>query len=454
MCSDVAVCVRSLYKHYRVYKRSSDRVWQFLLGNRKQLYRKFQALENITFDVRRGETFGILGRNGAGKSTLLELICGTAAPNSGSVEVNGRVAALLELGAGFNPEFTGRENVYMNAEIMGLTPKEIDSRFDSIVEFSGVRDFIDEPVKTYSSGMYMRLAFAVMVHLDADILVIDEALAVGDAFFTQKCMRFLNEFRKRGTLLFVSHDTASVVALCDRAIWLDQGRVRDIGKAKDVCEAYLAAFFEDQQGAKEVDNHTTLDIRLESDKNELMPRDQRLEFINLSPLRNDIEMFAFNLDGGAFGKGGAKITHVQLADKQNMPLSWVVGGEIVTLSVRVRALVDISKPIIGFYVKNKLGQNLFGDNTYLTYIANPISVGKGQIFKALFSFRMPILPVGDYSIAVAVAEGTQDEHVQHHWIHDAIVFKSHASSVSMGLVGIPMLDISLNKFYGYPRDSR
>ena len=203
---------------------------------------------HVSFDVRRGEVVGIIGRNGSGKSTLLQLVCGTLTPSAGQVVAKGRVAALLELGAGFNPEFTGRENVYLNGAIMGLTTAEIDARYARIVEFADIGDFLDQPLKTYSTGMVVRLAFAVIAHVDADVLVIDEALAVGDAFFVQKCMRFLREFMKRGTILFVSHDIGAIVNLCHRALWLHKGEVMLDGSPKDVTEAYLQHLAEDAYG--------------------------------------------------------------------------------------------------------------------------------------------------------------------------------------------------------------
>lgn len=218
---DVAIRVTGLGKTYKIHDAPSDRLKEMLiaplrrrLGLRKKSYsRTFKALQDVSFELRKGETTGIIGRNGSGKSTLLQIICGTLAPSEGTVEVNGRVAALLELGSGFNPDFTGRENVYMNGAILGLSEAEIDAKFDSIHAFSEIGDFIERPVKTYSSGMMVRLAFAVIAHVDADILVVDEALSVGDAFFVQKCMRFLRKFMETGTVLFVSHDTGAVINL-------------------------------------------------------------------------------------------------------------------------------------------------------------------------------------------------------------------------------------------------
>lgn len=236
---ETAILLDQVCKSFQIYEKPFHRLLQGLFRGKKQYYREFIALQDISFEIRRWQTVGIIGRNGAGKSTLLQIICGTMSCTSGSVEVNGRIAALLELGSGFNPEFTGRENIFMNGSILGLTREEIVDRFDQIEEFAGIGDYIDQPVKTYSSGMYVRLAFAVIAHVDADVLIIDEALAVGDAIFTQKCMRFIRSFKKTGTLIFVSHDMNSVLNLCEDVVWLSEGKIRTQGEAKQVAEEYL-----------------------------------------------------------------------------------------------------------------------------------------------------------------------------------------------------------------------
>ena len=236
---EFAVRLDSVAKCYQIYERPQDRLKQSIMPRlqslvgkeRTRYYREFWALKGVDLHVRKGETVGIVGRNGSGKSTLLQILCGTLNPSAGSVEVNGRVCALLELGSGFNPEFTGRENVYMNGAVLGLTREQIDERFDDIVAFADIGEFIEQPVRTYSSGMYVRLAFAVIAHADADVLVIDEALSVGDVFFGQKCMRFLREFMKHGTVIFVSHDTSAVLNLCDRVVWMQEGVVVEEGEA-------------------------------------------------------------------------------------------------------------------------------------------------------------------------------------------------------------------------------
>lgn len=456
--NEVVVRVQGLSKCYQIYDTPRDRLKQFVIPKlcrafpplRKvfstphsplpTFHKEFWALKDVSFEIKKGETVGIIGRNGSGKSTLLQIICGTLTPTGGIVETNGRVAALLELGSGFNPEFTGRENVYLNASVLGLSRERTEVRFADIEAFADIGDFIDQPVKTYSSGMMVRLAFAVIAHVDADILVIDEALAVGDAFFTQKCMRFLHGFMKVGTVLFVSHDAGAVKNLCNQALWLEKGQVLQQGSPKDVCELYLQAFYEAEQGKS-----TTTRLKTIKNSDGTRPiKDQRLEFINASNLRNDLQIFAFDPEAASFGQGGAQITQVQFLDHEVAPLSWIVGGEVVCLRVTALAMELLSAPIIGFTIKDRLGQALFGDNTYLSHRDIPLGCEAGQEINAEFIFMIPILPAGDYSVSVAIANGTQEQHIQHHWVHDALFFKSVSTSVSTGLIGIPMQAININ----------
>jgi lipopolysaccharide transport system ATP-binding protein len=328
----------------------------------------------------------------------------------------------------------------MNAIILGLSKEEIDERIDDIAAFADIGDFIEQPVKTYSSGMMVRLAFAVIAHVDADILVIDEALAVGDAFFTQKCMRFLRRFMENGTVLFVSHDTGAVINLCQHAIWLNNGISKHQGESKDVAKLYLAGLYESQQGESYV-THNDKHISKESFTE--LQRDMRLDFINTTKYRNDIELFRFKPDADNFGKGGGQIVSAQLFDEFGKPLAWIVGGENAQLQIVCYAKIDLFSPIIGFSVKDRLGQSLFGDNTFNFSRQSPLAVYSGESITTVFEFRMPILPIGDYSINVALAEGTQQDHIQHHWMHDALLLKSHSSSASTGLVGVPMNNIQM-----------
>lgn len=440
--AEFAIKVRGLSKCYQIYEQPEDRLKQALLPRFQRLvgqqgqcyYREFWALHDVSFDVRKGETLGVIGRNGSGKSTLLQIICGTLTPTAGTVEINGRVAALLELGSGFNPEFTGRENIYMSGAVLGLTREQVDARFDEIVAFADIGDFVGQPVKTYSSGMYVRLAFAVIAHADADILVIDEALSVGDVFFGQKCMRFLRKFQESGTVIFVSHDAAAVVNLCDHAIMLDHGRLSMQGEAKAVSEAYHAA----AAYAQPIQRKATAKPAPAE-----VATDPRASLIASSTLRNDIEVFRFDAGRSGFGDGSAKVVSASLADEQGRPLTWIVGGEVARLRITGRACAVLNQPILGFFLKDRLGQHLIGDNTYLSYCESPVQIAAGQNIEAVFEFTMPILPRGQYSFDIAIANGTQHEHVQADWVHDAIVLESHSSSVSTGLVGIPMRAIDL-----------
>lgn len=252
MSSDVAIAVESLGKCYQIYDQPSDRLKQMLSFGRRSYFRNFWAVQDISFTVGHGETVGIIGRNGSGKSTLLQMICGTVSPTVGEVRVSGRVAALLELGAGFNPEFTGRENVLLNASILGFPVKEMLNRMAAVVAFAELEEFIDQPVKTYSSGMFARLAFAIAIHVDPDILVIDEALAVGDARFVAKCMRRIQDIKAKGaTILFVSHDVASVRTLCERAVWIDKGRLVMVDDVFPVTGRYMEFLFRDENVSTE-----------------------------------------------------------------------------------------------------------------------------------------------------------------------------------------------------------
>jgi lipopolysaccharide transport system ATP-binding protein len=445
----VVIRVKNLSKRYEIYDRPSDRLKQFIFPriskffgkSAKTYFREFWALKNVTFEVGKGETVGIVGRNGSGKSTLLQLICGTLSPTFGEIEVNGRVAALLELGSGFNPEFSGRENVFLNATILGLSANEISARFDAIADFADIGEFIEQPVKTYSSGMLVRLAFAVIAHVDADILVIDEALAVGDVFFTQKCMRFLRKFMETGTVLFVSHDTGSITALCNWALRLEGGALLEGGPPKMICENYLEDFY----SSRGIRDQKTESIEIKKNQtykkiNVVAPANP----LNFENLHSDINFFEFNEDAHSFGMGGVKILEVKMLNEYGQHQTLINSGGLVVLSILFKAIVALNNPIVGFFVRDKLGQNLFGDNTFIASSNEKIICSSDDMLEAQFHFQMPRLLAGDYSITVAVAEGTPESHIQHQWIHDALIFKS-TGSLSTGIIGIHMSEIKLIK---------
>lgn len=463
MSSDeLTVSAESLGKRYDIYATPADRLKQMLLPRLGRLagrqtrayYEEFWALRDVSFSVRRGETVGIVGRNGSGKSTLLQMICGTLHPTEGSVNTRGRIAALLELGAGFNPEFTGEENIYLSGLLYGIPEKELRKRFDSILDFAEIGDFIRQPVKTYSSGMYVRLAFAVAAHVDADTLIIDEALSVGDVRFTQKCMRFLRDFQKRGTLLFVSHDTSAVTNLCNRAVWLDGGHLLMDGTAREVVEGYLAAQHAADRAAagekvqlRSIKRTSGSSGSVQSVSTSLPPdvKDPRQDMLNAQGARNRVTTFEFDPQkiDREFGAGAARIVNVRMLGEEGTEQSLMQGGEAVELIIDAVANAPLHAPIFGFHVKDRLGQQLFGDNTYLSYHDRPMSFAAGANMQARFRFRMPVLPNGDYSIDVALATGSQEDHTQQHWMHDALAFKASESTMRHGLVGIPMHSIKI-----------
>lgn len=433
-----SLTVHQISKCYELFARPHQRLLSYFFKSAGNQKTDFWALRDISFSLMAGETLGIVGRNGSGKSTLLQIICGTLFATSGSVEVNGRVAALLELGAGFNPEFTGRENVLLNAAIYGLSREEIVDKLDDIITFADIGEFIDQPVQHYSSGMFVRLAFAVIAHVDADILIIDEALAVGDALFSQKCMRFLEDFKRSGSIIFVSHDSGSITRLCDKAIWLDHGEMKLFSDAKSVSEAYLEHLYSVQQQVDMAGAQSTSLPRTDKKPVEATWIDARTELLNASLLRNDIQIFRFDSDGAAFGTGKVSIEDVFLEDEHHRRLAWVVGGSEITLCVSFIAAEVLSNIIVGFLVKNKLGQILFGENNCLFQQELTLDVKSNLLYCAKFNFILPYLPEGEYVVSVGVASGTQQEHTQHCWRHDALVFTATASHVVHGLMGIPV----------------
>lgn len=443
MCSDIVLKVENLSKCYQIYDRPRDRLKQMLLGKKRKYFREFWALKEVSFEILKGETLAIIGKNGSGKSTLLQMICSTLNPTNGNIKVNGRVAALLELGAGFNPEFTGRENIYMAAALYGLKKEVVDQRFVSIAAFADIGEHIEQPVKTYSSGMYVRLAFAVIAHVDADILVVDEALAVGDAVFTQKCMRFIRSFQKHGTLLFVSHDTAAVQNLCEKALWLDNGQVKGFGTSKDISEAYLKSSLQEIYG-KDVTLSSINDKSKSDTKEEISvgSKDQgAVGVVNYNAKIN----FENNLnDANGWKSGAAEVIDVRMSKVNNGDSDVFEGGESVRLNIRARAYSKLDAPIIGFIVKDRLGQELFGENTLSFTLFNEKGIAADEEFEGSFYFQLPMLPNGQYVLTAAVANGNLHEHVQHHWLHDAAVITVSSSKVRWGLVGIKFESIKLS----------
>lgn len=436
------ICVNHVSKAYKQYPSRWARLLEWVVPFSQPRHQLKWALKDIHFETTAGEAIGILGMNGAGKSTLLKLMTGTSHPTTGSITTTGSVAAILELGMGFHPDFTGRQNVFMAGQLLGMSSVEIHDHMAAIIEFAELADYIDQPVRVYSSGMSMRLAFAVATAKRPDTLIVDEALSVGDAYFQHKSFSRIREFQQQGTtLLLVSHDIAAVRGICDRAIWLEKGQIKLQGSSKEVVDAYSTAVYGQHQDVSMGDSKDD-SLLLRQRKPIQWKRDARQDFINHSNLRNDIEVLDFNADAPRWGDGAAKVVSITLTDEEGVPFSWTIGGEEVILRVEAVALRDLEQVSIGFLIRDRLGQALFGDNTILTTMDNPKSVKRGQPFTATFHFLMPMLPKGAYTVTAAVAVGTQQSHVINDWVNQAVVLHSN-NMTSFGMMGIPMQRIAL-----------
>ena len=403
-----AIEFSAVSKSYSIYGSPGDRLKELLTFNRVSFHRDFWALRDLSFAVRPGETFCIVGENGSGKSTLLQMIAGILAPTAGTVTVNGRVSALLELGSGFNPEFSGRENVYLNGAILGFSNKEMDRKYRDIVEFAEIGDFIDRPVKTYSSGMLVRLAFAVAIHVDPDILLVDEALAVGDIYFRQRCMRKVHELRARGiTILFVSHATGDVKALGDRVLWLDHGSIRDLGDTERVVSKYLAAMT--QKDSAYVAQH----------------RPAPSPVVELPEIATAIP----NVDH-RFGDGRAEVIGVQILDECGSAAGILEPNTTVTVRISARAKANIPQPIIGFMMRNHLGVDFAGTNT--TREGFPLApLLPGEIQTVDLQLDIPELYATTFSFSPAIADGTLHSYSICDWIDNAIALQMSPSEMPM-----------------------
>ncbi|SHN26248.1 lipopolysaccharide transport system ATP-binding protein [Pseudomonas asturiensis] len=440
MSSDeIAISVRDVSKCYYTYVRPVDRLLHSLvprlqrrLGMPSQAYgQAFWALRNIDFEIRRGETVGIVGRNGSGKSTLLQIICGTMRPSGGSVQTQGRVAALLELGSGFNPEFTGRENVYLNASVLGLDREEVDQRFSAIAGFADIGDFIDQPVKHYSSGMVVRLAFAVQAQVDPQILIVDEALSVGDAKFQAKCFERLRQLKQNGaSILLVTHASEQVVTHCNRAILLEGGRVEMSGDPRAVVNRYMDILFGRNRDTAQASIAVTgPPVAPSADPGTQGPV---LSFVQ--------DAFGsrpgFNRHEYRWGDGAASLMDFHLTAQGHAFPSTIEPGAEVVLHVAIRFNRLVSHPVLGFTLKTKEGVTVYGTNSWLLdCAAGRQFFAPGSQLKACLSFRNR-LAAGDYFISLGVASREGEEIVPHDRRYDAIHFVVAATPALFGLVDL------------------
>lgn len=443
---DIAIRVTKLSKCYHIYDRPRDRLLQMLARGRKQFYREFWALKDISFEVRKGESVGVIGRNGSGKSTLLQLICGTLNPTSGGIETHGRIAALLELGAGFNPEFTGRENVYMNGAVLGLSVDEISARFDDIAAFADIGNFIDQPVKTYSSGMQVRLAFAVQVCIEPEILIVDEALAVGDALFQKRCFERMEQLRSTGTtLLFVSHDQESVRTLTNRAVFLCSGHLQSIGSSAEILLEYRKHLHKEEtralnesalritrkaaqaraiRGGKPVGvssdiNSVSSVIRLTSDSQQVA---------QMSPVLSRSAAMSF-------GNMEAEILAVEILDANDKDCSHFDPRDTIRIVIRCVTHQKLKNLNVGLRVRNKEGVKIYSWGTLNQDMAilSGLKSGDvfwnqsfeaGQFFSVEFEFQCRLGP-NLYEIQAAITREGKPYYAEQqmlHWMDEAAFF--------------------------------
>ncbi|RMH26885.1 MAG: ABC transporter ATP-binding protein [Planctomycetota bacterium] len=441
-----AVSCRGLGKAYRVYDRPHHRMLELMGLRDPERARKRWALRGVDLTIRTGECVGIVGKNGAGKSTLLQIIAGTVRATEGTATVRGRVAALLELNAGFNPELTGRENVGLRAMVLGLTPRQARERMNDIIAFAGIGTQIDEPVRTYSSGMRARLAFAVAAHVDADVLIVDETLAVGDGMFVQKCMRWIRAFRARGTLLFVSHSTQLVTDLCDRAVWLEEGRVLLDGVSRDVVREYTASIHGQATG-QSMRTGRGLQQTTDTPTDQpaaAAPADIRREEIERLGLAAVMDNLRFNPDADWWGRGGATIDSVRVLDRDARPVSRLPTDGEVLIEVVCTAHERLERPVVGYSIANHRGLILFADNSWLIYGPDGCPpINAGTRFITHFRLRLPALPAGEYAVGAAVADGVPKNFVQHHRSDAAVLFRVASSHLVEGIAGVPMLGCTI-----------
>jgi ABC-type polysaccharide/polyol phosphate transport system ATPase subunit len=388
------VLLQNVSKLYKLYRRPADRLREALPFTKRKFHTDFWALRDIGFQVEKGETLALVGPNGSGKSTLLQIVAGILQPTQGRVVTRGRIAALLELGAGFNPEFSGRENVFLNGEIMGLSRAEIERAMPSIEAFAEIGEFIARPVKEYSSGMYVRLAFATAIHVDPEILIVDEALAVGDAVFANRCVRKFEELRERKiTVLFVSHDLGLVKQLSNRAILLLNGRIEAQGAPSDVINRYIGLVLEKQQARQE--------------------KQQRFE----ASYRH--------------GDGVSEILGVDLLSANGQPVTSVAGGETVTVRVRTRFHHPACDPMVGILIRNRIGMDVYGTNTRIER-KHLGSYQPGDELEVDFHFACGLTPQ-QYTLTVAT-QGPDGS--SHDWLDDVIPFDVMDTRAAAGVANL------------------
>ncbi|WP_068816033.1 ABC transporter ATP-binding protein [Phormidesmis priestleyi] len=435
---EAVISLKNVSKSFKRYSHPVDRLKEILLPGKTQA-EGFWALKNVSLEVFQGETLGIIGQNGSGKSTLLQIIAGTLQPTLGEVAVRGRVSALLELGSGFNPEFTGRQNVFFNGRILGLSHAEIEARFDDIAAFAEIGDFIDQPVKTYSSGMFVRLAFAVAVHVDPEVLIVDEALAVGDGIFVHRCMAKIKDFQDSGgTILFVSHDVGAVARLCSRGVWINSGSLVSTGEPPEISRRYQAWMYEqiNAHHRAEVDAHHLPYAPLIHQKQQEAERQNQSR---ANPFMRRAYL-AFS-QAKRFGTGRAEIVDFKILDSTGAEAGFLCPGEWVKIVVRILAHDQIQMPLIGVSIYDRLRTAITGFNNYQYRYELP-ELTSGSHLDVEFCTKWPDILGGSYVLEPAIADGTQDSHEMLDWLQLLLTVESSATNLTFGMIRISEMEIS------------
>ena len=412
MNTDIAIHVDHLTKIYKLYDRPRDRFLESLGLTRKPLSREHYALRDVSFDVRKGETIGIIGTNGSGKSTILKIITGVLSPSAGKVEVDGRISALLELGAGFNMEYTGIENVYLNGTMIGFSKEEIDERLDDILEFADIGEFVHQPVKTYSSGMFVRLAFAVAINIDPEILIVDEALSVGDVFFQSKCYRKFEDFKEQGkTIVFVSHDLSSISKYCDRVVLLNQGVKLTEGSPKDMVDLYKKLLV----GQLDLQTLEAKDTGRGGEAGEAQ------EAASGGPASGDEALwkpaFPVNEHVNEYGDRAAEIVAFNILDKNGQSSNTIAKGETCSIRMRVKFHEKVNDPIFAFTITNLKGTDITGTNSLFEKVSVR-NMLPGQVQEIEFTQRMD-MQGGDYMLSLGCTGYNGVDFVVHHRLYEA-----------------------------------
>ena len=403
--SEIALDIRHITKEYKLYKSEKDRLKEAFNPFKKSYHTPFYALNDINITIKNGEKVGIIGSNGAGKSTLLKVITGVLRPTEGEIIANGRIAALLELGAGFNMDYTGIENIKLNGTLMGKSDEEVESKLQDIIDFANIGDFIYQPVKNYSSGMFVRLAFATQIFSEPDILIVDEALSVGDIRFQQKCFRAMDSLMKNKTVVLVTHDTAAVTRFCERVIWINQGKVVFDGAVDEGLKKYQEFII--NQAIEEKSN---------DENNEF----EDLQEIHLEESKGKYQVPEINPLIQPKGNGEARVLRCGLFDKNNKQIEFVEPGQKVYCVVHIHFQKRIFHPILGLAFRDRLGNDIIGINSET--IGQPLKAADNDI-EYVIEFIMPELNKGHYTISIAIASGYQADHVQLCWVDDAVLFQ-------------------------------